>query len=424
MPRSFFRGVLLFCLVFAGLVVLVLSSREAAEPRRPGAAAAPLDGVERRIGADGLGEHLAALQRIADEHGGNRAAGTPGERATADYIAGRLRTAGYRVAVQEVPVPSFRERSAPRLSAGTRSFAARTLQFSGGGSAAGIVRAAGLGCSAEAFAALRRGEVALIRRGTCSFGEKALAAQRAGAAAVLVSDSRPVRGSLQRAGVRIPALAVGADAAGLAGERVRVAVDAAVTVRRSVNVIGSLGEPSAQRVVMAGGHLDSVPEGPGLNDNGSGVAAVLEVAEQLGGRRVAAGTALRFGFWGAEELGLVGSRRYVEGLSRAERQRIAAYVNLDMVGTPGAEPAVYDGDATIAAALGRGLGADAPRRDLGNASDHAPFAAAGIPVGGIYTGLDDCYHRRCDTLGNVDRSVLTASARAAGAALVDLTRAP
>ena len=144
---------------------------------------------------------------------------------------------------------------------------------------------------------------------------------------------------------------------------------------------------------MAGGHLDSVPEGPGLNDNGSGVAAVLEIAEELGGRRVAAGTALRFGFWGAEELGLVGSRQYVDGLSRAERSRIAAYINLDMVGTPGAEPAVYDGDATIAAALRRGLGADAPRRDLGNASDHAPFAAAGIPVGGIYTGLDDCYHR-------------------------------
>ena len=95
-----------------------------------------------------------------------------------------------------------------------------------------------------------------------------------------------------------------------------------------------------------------------------------------------------------------------------------------MVGTPGVEPAVYDGDETIAAALRRGLGSDAPRRDLGNASDHAPFAAAGIPVGGIYTGLDDCYHRACDTLGNVDREVLTASARAAGSALVDLTRAP
>jgi len=217
-------------------------------------------------------------------------------------------------------------------------------------------------------------------------------------------------------------LAVGADAAGLAGARVRLSVDAATTVRRSPNVIGEMGAAGAERVVMAGGHLDSVREGPGLNDNGSGVAAVLEIAEELGGRRVPAGTALRFAFWGAEEIGLVGSRRYVERLSRAERDRIAAYINLDMVGSPGAEPAVYDGDRTIAAALRRRLGNDPPQRDLGNGSDHAPFRAAGIPVGGIFTGLDDCYHQRCDTLANVDRAVLTRSARAAGAALVDLAR--
>jgi aminopeptidase S len=175
---------------------------------------------------------------------------------------------------------------------------------------------------------------------------------------------------------------------------------------------------------MAGGHLDSVPKGPRLNDNGSGVAALLEIAEELGGRRVPDGTALRFAFWGAEEIGLVGSRRYVAGLARAERRRIAAYLNLDMVGSPDAEPAVYDGDAAIKAALRRHLRPDAPQRDLGSGSDHAPFAAAGIPVGGIFTGIDDCYHERCDTLDNVDRAVLTTSARAAGAALVDLTRRP
>ena len=187
-------------------------------------------------------------------------------------------------------------------------------------------------------------------------------------------------------------------------------------------MIGELGAADAERVVMAGGHLDSVREGPGLNDNGSGVAAVLEIAEELGGRRVPDGTALRFAFWGAEEIGLVGSRRYVEGLSSAERRRIAAYINLDMVGTPDPEPAVYDGDATIERALRRHLGADTPQRDLGNSSDHAPFRSAGIPIGGIFTGLDDCYHDRCDTIDNVDRAVLTTSARAAGAAIVDLTR--
>jgi aminopeptidase S len=178
----------------------------------------------------------------------------------------------------------------------------------------------------------------------------------------------------------------------------------------------------AGRILMAGGHLDSVPAGPGLNDNGSGVAALLEIAEQVAGRRLPPDTSLRFAFWGAEEIGLVGSRRYVDRLPRAERERIEGYINLDMVGTPGAEPGVYDNDARIAAALRRHLGSDAPRERLGASSDHAPFRAAGIAVGGIFTGLDDCYHERCDTIGNVDRAVLTKSARAAGAALVDLAR--
>jgi Iap family predicted aminopeptidase len=420
----------LFGVVFAALVLLVLTGRErASETRRPAAATpaptpAPLGGIARRIGRTGLGEHLDALQRIADEHGGNRAAGSAGERATAEYVAGRLRAAGYRVAVEEVSVPAFSERSEPRLTAGSRSYEVRTLRFSGSGAIAGTVRAAGLGCSAEALAALGRGDVALIQRGTCSFREKALAAQRAGAAAVLIADEQPVHGSLQRTGIRVPVLAVGASAAGLAGEEVRVAVDAASTIRRSPSVIGETGAAGARRVLMAGGHLDSVPEGPGLNDNGSGVAALLEIAEELGGRRVPDGTALRFAFWGAEEIGLVGSRHYVDDLSRAERRRIAAYLNLDMVGSPDAEPAVYDDDGAIEAALRRRLGADAPERDLGGASDHTPFEDAGIPVGGIFTGLDDCYHRRCDTIDNVDRAVLTTSARAAGAALVDLARRP
>ena len=203
------------------LVVLVFSSDEKDEPRRP-AATTPtptpgaLAGVEQRIGRAGLGEHLDALQRIAGEHGGNRASGSAGERATADYVADRLRAAGYRVTVSEVSVPA--SRGPPRLTAGSRSYQARTLQFSAGGKVAGTVRAVGLGCRATAFTPLRRGDVAMIQRGTCSFRAKALAAQRAGAAAVLISDDEPVRGSLQRPGVRVPVLAVGANAGDLAGD--------------------------------------------------------------------------------------------------------------------------------------------------------------------------------------------------------------
>jgi Zn-dependent M28 family amino/carboxypeptidase len=268
---------------------------------------------------------------------------------------------------------------------------------------------------------LRAGEIALVRRGTCFFRVKALNAERAGAAAVLVVDQneRPVAGTLARPGLRIPALALGSAAGeGLAGRRATVVVRAVSEQRETANVIAETGPEDAKRVVMAGGHLDSVPAGPGLNDNGSGVAALLHIAERLADR----GRPLRFGFWGAEEIGLLGSRRYVRGLSRAQRERIAAYVNLDMVGSPDSEPEVYDGARQIEQALRRHLprGTDDVRLE-GN-SDHASFEDAGIPVGGIFTGLDDCYHQRCDTLRNVDLDVLAESASAAEAAVLDLSR--
>jgi hypothetical protein len=382
----------------------------------------PLAGVEERITPDGLTEHLTALQAIAAEHGGTRAFGTPGERATADYIAERLRAAGYRAAVRTFSLPYFAETAPARLTVGSRRRTVRTLQFSGSATVSGRVRAAGTGCAQASFRALQRGEVALVRRGGCGFRSKVLHAQRAGAAAVLISDRSTFGGSLRRPGVRVPVLSVGRDGAGLAGVRVRVRVRAESGMRRSQNVIGEAGAADAPRVVMAGAHLDSVPKGPGLNDNGSGVAAVLEIAEQLGGRALPAGTALRFGFWGAEEIGLEGSTRYVRGLGAAERRRIAAYVNLDMVGSPGGVAAVYSDDADIAAALRRRLGADAPSINLFGSSDHTAFAEARIPVGGVFTGLDDCYHQACDRIANVDRELATRVARAAGGAVVDFVK--
>jgi hypothetical protein len=412
MPRW---SVLLFVVVFAAIVALVLAGRDEGRDE-------PAPVPERGLTAPapgGLAAHLRALQRIADEHGGTRAAGSPGDAATADYLERRLRAAGYRVTRQRFAVPYYREYARPRLRAGGREVRpVRTLQFSPGGTAAGVVRAAGLGCSAGDFAALRQGEIALIERGECFFRDKALNAERAGAAAVLVVDRqpRPVAASLQRPGVRIPVLALGAGAGdGLQGRRATVTVDAVAARRETASVIAEDGPAGARRVVMAGGHLDSVPAGPGLNDNGSGVAALLHVAERLADRDLP----LRFAFWGAEEIGLVGSRRYVDGLDRAERRRIAAYLNLDMVGSPDSRPQVYDG-GPVEAALRRHLPVGTDDVSLEGNSDHAPFERAGIPVGGIFTGLDDCYHQRCDRLRNVDRDVLALSARAAERTLVDL----
>jgi Peptidase family M28/PA domain len=405
-------SLVLLAIVIAAIVALVAAGRGAQTQPEPRSQAEP----------PGLAAHLRELQRIADEHGGTRAAGSPGDAATADYIEQQLQAAGYRVTRQRFRVPYYRESAPPRLTArGRRVRPVRTLQFSPGGRAAGRVREAGLGCAPGDFAALRSGEIALVRRGTCFFRIKAVNAQRAGAAGVLVVDQieQPVAGTLAQPGLRIPALALGSDAGdGLAGRRVSIVVRAVSERRETANVIGEIGPQDAPRVVMAGGHLDSVPAGPGMNDNGSGVAALLHIA----GRLADENRPLRFGFWGAEEIGLVGSRRYVTGLSRSERQRIAAYLNLDMVGSPDSEPEVYDGARSIETALRRHLPRGTGEVELEGNSDHASFERFGLPVGGIFTGLDDCYHQRCDTLRNVDLDVLALSARATEGAMRELSR--
>jgi aminopeptidase S len=190
------------------------------------------------------------------------------------------------------------------------------------------------------------------------------------------------------------------------------------------NVIAQLGDGPS--VVMVGAHLDSVLDGPGINDNGSGVAAVLEVARGFADGGVPDGAAIRIGLWGGEELGIVGSRAYVESLEDAP----IAYLNLDMTGSPNganlvySEVAVADGSAAITQAFVEWLtvrAEEAELIDLGGASDHGAFDHAGIPTGGLFSGAtesgsaanpstsgsgdapaDACYHLACDDIDNVD----------------------
>jgi Zn-dependent M28 family amino/carboxypeptidase len=193
---------------------------------------------------------------------------------------------------------------------------------------------------------------------------------------------------------------------------------------------------------MAGAHLDSVPEGPGINDNGSGTATLLETALRLGSAP-AVTNAVRFAFWGAEEEGLVGSTAYVGGLSDADKQKIALYLNLDMVGSPNAVYLAYDGDNSDNVGAGPGpegsatvervlleqlatTGVTGEGTDFDGRSDYGPFIAAGIPAGGLFTGAeepktpeqaqkwggtagkpdDPCYHQACDRTDNIDRTAL------------------
>jgi aminopeptidase S len=225
--------------------------------------------------------------------------------------------------------------------------------------------------------------------------------------------------------------------------------DRRTTVLRQVVAQTRTGDPA--RVVMAGAHLDSVPEGPGINDNGSGVAALLEIAIRLGGAPRSV-NAVRFAFWGSEEVDLNGSAAYVASLSSGERDSVLLYLNLDMVASPNAGYFVQGGkgrrpsqtgpagSAEVARVLveqlaATGVTAETTRFD--DASDYAAFVDAGVPSGGALTGDEDdksaaevrrwggrvgeaydrCYHSACDRLDNVDRIALDRFTRAAAGTL-------
>jgi acetylornithine deacetylase/succinyl-diaminopimelate desuccinylase-like protein len=181
-------------------------------------------------------------------------------------------------------------------------------------------------------------------------------------------------------------------------------------------------------VLFLGAHLDSVPEGPGMNDNASGSAALLTTALTVASQQLQSGKHLRFAWWGAEESGLVGSRHHVAQQSEAELEKIDAYLNFDMTGTP--NPSVYiliDTGSPATAVFERFLharGVETFTVGGGGGSDHASFAEKGIPTAGFMTGLDSCYHKACDTLANLDPATETLSTNALIDAVWQLAKTP
>ncbi|MFC8490595.1 MULTISPECIES: M28 family metallopeptidase [unclassified Streptomyces] len=202
------------------------------------------------------------------------------------------------------------------------------------------------------------------------------------------------------------------------------------------------GDPN--QVLMAGSHLDSVSSGPGINDNGSGSAAILETALAVSRAGYQPSKHLRFAWWGAEELGLVGSKYYVNNLPTTERSKIKGYLNFDMIGSPNPGYFVYDDDPTIEQTFKgyfAGLGVPTEIETEGDGrSDHAPFKSAGVPVGGLFTGasrvktsaqvskwggtataFDRCYHSSCDTTSNINDTALDRNSDAVAHAIWTLS---
>ena len=394
------------------------------------------------VTAQGVRTHMAALQRIADANGGDRAAASPGYAASARYVEETLQGAGYRVWLQPFTITSSETLATAGRTLGKEATDLAPVVMEGSpdtptsGLRARLSQPTDpLGCSPDDFAGVR-GTVVLIERGRCTFAQKSQHAAQAGAVAALVYNNVPaadeaLSGSLGDAPATKAVPTAGLTRAtgeqlveGMGRGNVRVFLDLRVTRerRRTANVLAEMPNPETpntdQSVVMVGAHLDSVTAGPGINDNGSGVALGLELALNLARTGDAGG--VRFAFWGAEELGLLGSEHYVSELSPAELANIRAYLNFDMVSSPNAAPFVY-GDPELRSLFQDTFAARELRLlpdNLGGASDHAPFEAADVPVAGLFSGAggskspgearsyggragsayDPCYHRACDTL--------------------------
>jgi Zn-dependent M28 family amino/carboxypeptidase len=430
------------------------SANSQGPPGNP-AAAQFATAVHNKVTADAMMAHLSKLQDIANANSGTRAVGTPGYEASVDYVVNTLRNSGFDVQTPEFSARVFHG-DKPAVTVGGKAVEARALDYSLGTPPDGVsgpMVVAPAGCAASDYDKLPvQGAVALVDRGTCPFAQKEDAAAQRGAVAMIVADNvdeQQMGGTLgANTVVKIPVLgvtkSVGVQLRAQPGPTT-IKLDASTQSFRARNVIAQTKTGSPTDVVMAGAHLDSVREGPGINDNGSGVAAVLETAVQLGNSPQVR-NAVRFGFWGAEELGLIGSRNYVESLNLDDLKNIALYLNFDMLASPNPGYFTYDGDQSLAmdvrghpvvpegsAGIERTLvaylksaGKTAQDTSFDGRSDYDGFTLAGIPAGGLFSGaeakksdeqaklwggtanepFDPNYHQKTDTLDHIDRTSL------------------
>jgi len=404
--------------------------------------------------------HLEAFQAIADANDGNRAIGTEGYELSGQYVEAVLKAAGYTTERQDFTtttqtIDEFSLTTTPAVEGIPMSFTPSTPE--GGVTGELIQPVDPLGCDADAWAGLdATGKVALVSRGTCSFSEKSAAAGAAGASAVIIYNNapgEPLNGTLGGPDDSyIPSVGVtleeGQALISALPSTATLVLEQTTTDTDTFNIITETPGGDHDNVVMLGAHLDGVPEGPGINDNGSGSATLLETAVQLADAGETT-NAVRFAWWGAEEVGLVGSYTYVDSLSEEEAGDIATYLNFDMVASPNYVVSVYDAnESTYEAPVEVPAGSIATEKaftdyfdSIGQPwidtafdgrSDYDGFISAGIPASGLFTGADDIkteeefelfggtvgiphdpnYHSAGDDLANINQEALGITSKA------------
>lgn len=298
------------------------------------------------------------------------------------------------------------------------------------------------GCSAKDYPAEVKGNIALIRRGTCAFGDKSALAGQAGAVAAVVYNNE--KGTLHGTmgtpeDDHIATFGIDLEEAEPIVEKLKSgeAVDAIAYIDGLVskivtkNIVIQTVEGDPDHCVMLGAHSDSVTEGPGINDDGSGTLSLIEVAKQLTKFRV--NNCVRFAWWSAEEEGLLGSDFYASTLQAHENLKVRLFMDYDMLASPNFAYQVYNAtndESPTGSEQLRDLyvdwyeahGLNYTMIPFDGRSDYDGFIRAGIPAGGVATGAegvktaeeaeqfggkagdwyDPCYHQLCDDTGNVN----------------------
>ncbi|KAK0614759.1 aminopeptidase Y [Immersiella caudata] len=369
--------------------------------------------LQDEITLEGLMAGANKLQAIADANGGNRVFGSPGHEATVDYLIDTLSALNYYNVTKQPFTELFSDGSAEFVVGGS-AIDARIMTYTPAGTFdRPIVAASNLGCTAEDYPAEVAGNIALISRGECTFAAKSTAAKAAGAAAAVIYNNvdGPVAGTLGEASdlyapivgisqVDGQAILASLEAGEVTGQ---LTVESIMENRVTYNVIAETKGGDHDNVLVLGGHTDSVIAGPGINDDGSGTIGVLNIAIALSKFKIK--NAIRFGFWSAEEYGLLGSYAYMKSVNSTESEvaKMRGYLNCDMIASPNYIYGIYDGNGD-AFGLEGPAGSDVIERDFeeffaskgvasvptefSGRSDYAAFIENGVPSGGLFTGAE------------------------------------
>eukprot|EP00343_Euplotes_focardii_P008726 CAMPEP_0205826162 /NCGR_PEP_ID=MMETSP0206-20130828/27798_1 /ASSEMBLY_ACC=CAM_ASM_000279 /TAXON_ID=36767 /ORGANISM="Euplotes focardii, Strain TN1" /LENGTH=513 /DNA_ID=CAMNT_0053125871 /DNA_START=25 /DNA_END=1566 /DNA_ORIENTATION=- len=472
--------------VLVGVGVIAMATSSSSED--------PGSGYADAVTLDAVMDHLEKLDKIAARFNHSRSV-VNGYNMSAEYIVEQLSTrTNFRVYKQHLVVPVYKEILEPKLTlllpeneaplhfTNQRDFTG--LRYGGNGRVsvqAPVVHVKNFGCELEDFNVTNvtgigpdEPVIFLIDSGRCDYFVKASNAEQwPGTQAAIIARTKAEEAfGLPGARVRktgwlmgdplitIPVLGASystAQALLLVGGQANISIHTQVTMEHTYNVIADSPKGNSNRTIVAGAHLDSVAEGPGLNDNGSGSAMILELALQWGATVKSPQNQVRFAWWGAEEIGLLGSYHYVDQLKPYQRASIACALNFDMMASPNGQRQVHNGTLTP-----RNTSSDVVERSnritdlFGNffdsediawrgtattgGSDFLPFVLKQIPVGGLNTGagayktmderaefggfanapMDPCYHQPCDTLPNIGKDILRDITQAAATVLHNL----